>query len=144
MALKVELKPGERFILGGSVVTNGKQRASLVIEGSAPILREKSIMRPEEADTPARRVYLVVQLMYLGEAPATHHPEYFRLIGDLMAAAPSTIPFIDRINNLLLTGAYYKALREAEALVAYERGILKDAAGSNGLQQCGPGDDRAA
>ncbi len=44
MALKVELKPGERIILGDCVVTNADQRTRLLIEGEAPILREKDIM----------------------------------------------------------------------------------------------------
>ena len=47
MALKVELKPGERIILGECVVTNGDQRTRLLIEGDAPILREKDILTPE-------------------------------------------------------------------------------------------------
>ena len=37
MALKVELKPGERFILGDSVITNDDQRTRLFIEGDTPI-----------------------------------------------------------------------------------------------------------
>ena len=41
MGLKVELKAGERFILGDCLVTNGDQRTRLLIEGNTPILREK-------------------------------------------------------------------------------------------------------
>ena len=44
MALKIELKPNERILLGDCVVTNADQRARLVIEGTVPILREKDIM----------------------------------------------------------------------------------------------------
>ena len=47
MALKVELKPGERIILGECVITNADQRARLLIEGQVPILREKDILTPE-------------------------------------------------------------------------------------------------
>ena len=35
MGLKVELKAGERFILGDCLVTNGSQRTRLLIEGDA-------------------------------------------------------------------------------------------------------------
>lgn len=133
MALKVELKPGERFILGNSVITNCGHRASLLIEGDAPILREKSIMRPEDAKTPSKRIYLAIQMMYLNDDPSEHHKGYFQLIRDLMAAAPSTIPYVDRINNQILMGSYYKALREAEALVAYEGELLANASSSQSL-----------
>ena len=92
MGLKVELKPGERFILGDCLVTNGDQRTRLLIEGHAPILREKDIMTPDRADTPAKRIYLAVQLMYTSRDPRTHHEVYFTLMRDIVQAAPSTWP----------------------------------------------------
>src|ERR1700751_5446154 len=52
MALKVELKPHERIIIGSCVITNTDQRARLLIDGdNVPILREKEILNPEMADT---------------------------------------------------------------------------------------------
>ena len=65
MALKVELKPNERIIIGNAVIRNGEQRTRFFIEGEAPILREKDILTPTTADTPAKKIYLAVQLMYL-------------------------------------------------------------------------------
>ncbi len=56
MALKVELKPGERVIIGDCVITNADQRTRLLIEGETPILREKDILTSETANTPARRI----------------------------------------------------------------------------------------
>ena len=58
MGLKVELKAGERFILGDCLVTNGSQRTRLLIEGYTPILREKDNLTAAQANTPARRIYL--------------------------------------------------------------------------------------
>jgi flagellar protein FlbT len=127
MGLKVELKPGERIILGESIVTNGDQRTRLVIEGEAPILREKDIMTPEAADTPCKRVYLVVQLMYLSRDPKQHHDTYFKLIKEIIAAAPSTSAYFDRINNQILTGNNYKALKESQTLIEYEKELLANA-----------------
>jgi flagellar biosynthesis regulator FlbT len=70
MALKVELKPNERIIIGNCVITNTDQRARLLIDGDkVPILREKDIMTPEAADTVAKLVYLAVQLMYIAPNP---------------------------------------------------------------------------
>ncbi len=69
MALRIELKPGERILIGESVLINSDQRATFLIEGSAPILREKDIVTPEQADTPAKRIYLAVQLMYTSRDP---------------------------------------------------------------------------
>src|SRR5882757_7778986 len=48
MALKVELKPHERIIIGACVITNTDQRARLLIDGDKiPILREKDILTPD-------------------------------------------------------------------------------------------------
>ena len=54
MALKIELKPGERVILGDCVVTNDDQRTRLLIEGKVPILREKDIMTQQPRQQPGQ------------------------------------------------------------------------------------------
>jgi flagellar protein FlbT len=125
MALKVELKPNERIIIGACVITNTDQRARLLIEGDKiPILREKDILTPETADTPAKLVYLAVQLMYISPDPQVNHSTYFNLIRDIVTAAPSAWPIIENINNSILEGDLYQALKEARKLVAYEKKLL--------------------
>ena len=127
MALKVELKPHERIIIGDCVVTNSDQRTRLLIDGTVPILREKAIMTPDRADTPAKRVYLAVQLMYTSKDPRMHHEVYFALVRDILKAAPSVWPYIESINNHILTGEVYKALKYANKLIIYEQEILDNA-----------------
>ncbi len=125
MALKVELKPHERIIIGACVITNTDQRARLLIDGdNIPILREKDILRPETADTPAKLIYLAVQLMYISPDPQVNHGTYFNLVRDIVTAAPSTWTIIEEINNHILNGELYQALKEARKLVAYEKTLL--------------------
>ena len=140
MALKVELKPGERIIIGECVITNADQRTRLLIDGTAPILREKDIMTSERADSPAKRIYLAVQLMYLARDSRAHHDIYFSLMRDIIQAAPTTWPYIESINNRILTGEMYKALKEAKRLIAYEQEVIRDAKRSTGLRQGGNSD----
>ena len=135
MALKVELKPGERIILGDCVITNAEQRTRLVIEGEVPILREKDILTCDRADTPAKRIYLAVQLMYTSRDPRAHHEIYFTLVRDTLSAAPSTWPHIESINNHILTGKMYKALKDAKKLIAYERELMDHAKRGQDLRQ---------
>jgi flagellar protein FlbT len=137
MALKVELKAGERILIGEAVVTNGDQRTRLLIEGAAPILRQKDIMTPEQADTAAKRIYLAVQLMYTSREPQRQHEVYFSLVRDIVQAAPSTWPLIEAINNHILTGEMYKALKDTKKLIAYEEELLAHAKRSPGLRQGG-------
>ncbi len=144
MALKVELKPGERIILGECVITNADQRTRLVIEGQMPILREKDILTPELADTPAKRIYLAVQLMYTSRDPRSHHEVYFALVRDILEAAPSMWPYIESINNLILTGEMYKALKQAKKLIAYEQELLSNAKRRAGLRHGGEANRQSA
>ena len=128
MSLKVELKPHERLIIGNCVVTNSDQRTRLFIDGTAPILREKDILTAETANSPARRIYFAVQLMYLDNDISKLRGEYFELVNDIVTAAPSCIPIVDEINNDILTGSLYKALKAAKRLIQYEQDLLTNAA----------------
>lgn len=128
MSLKVELKPGEKLLIGNCVITNSDQRTRLYIDGKAPILREKDILTYETADSPAKRIYLAIQLMYIGENVEIVTKEYFTLVHDIVEAAPSMTTLIDQINNEILTGALYKALKTAKRLIDYEQDLLSNAA----------------
>ena len=54
--------------------------------------------------------------------------DYFALINDLVTAAPSMTAYVDKINNDILTGALYKALKTAKQLIQYEQDLLANAA----------------
>jgi len=127
MALKVELKPGEKLLVGNCIITNSDQRTRLFIDGNAPILREKDILTSETANTPARRIYLAVQLMYIEEDSENAQQAYKDLSNDFVAAVPSSLPIIDQINNEILTGSLYKALKASQKLIEYEQDLLNHA-----------------
>ncbi|HWA20239.1 MAG TPA: flagellar biosynthesis repressor FlbT [Devosia sp.] len=127
MSLKVELKPHERLIVGNCIITNSDQRTRLFIDGKAPVLREKDILSAATADSPAKRIYFAVQLMYLDDSVERLRRDYFALVTDLVRAAPSTTKIVDEINNEILTGHLYKALRAAKKLISYERDLLLNA-----------------
>ena len=124
MALKIELKPNERILLGDCVITNADQRTRLLIEGTVPILREKDIMSLSRADSLAKLIYLAVQFIYTAKRPQDHHALYFRLAAEFLNRAPGAKPYIESINNRILTGNPYKALKETRKLIAYERECL--------------------
>ena len=145
MSLKVELKPGERIIIGTAVLRSGDQRVRFFIEGNAPILREKDILTAATASSPAKKIYLAVQLMYLGSDLAQAESAYVPLVRDFLEAVPSAMPYIARINNEVLRGELYKALKTAKTLIAYEQDLINHALrGSERLCEDSPGDAVAA
>lgn len=124
MALKVELKPGERILIGECVITNSGHRTRFIIDGKMPIVREKDIMTAEQANTPAKRIYLAILLMYTSRDAREQHATYFALVRDLVQAAPSAWAQIEIINNHILTGELYKALKQAKQLITYEQELI--------------------
>ena len=124
MALIIDLKPGEKILIGNSVITNDQQRTRLHISGEAPILREKDVMQEDEANTPCKKIYFLVQCMYLARNPRIYFDKYFALIKEIQNAAPTTTLFFMKINDMILEGAYYKALKEAKELVNHEEELL--------------------
>ncbi len=125
MALKISLKPDERIIIGGAVLQNGGARSDFVIENSVPILREKDIMGLADANSPCRRIYFAIQLMYVDEKNIEEHrATYWKLVRDVTHAAPSTIGLIDQISEHILHDRYYQALKLTNQLIEYEQGVM--------------------
>lgn len=134
MALKVELKPGEKLLIGNCIITNSDQRTRLFVDGRAPILREKDILTAETANSPAKRIYLAVQLMYINDDIESARDTYFALVNDFIEAAPSSVELVNQINNEILTGQLYKALKASQRLIEYEQDLISHvSAGRTGL-----------
>jgi flagellar protein FlbT len=140
MALKVELKPGEKLLVGNCIITNSDQRTRLFIDGRAPILREKDILTSDTANTPAKRIYLAVQLMYIEDDITINQDLYFALINDFIEAVPSAAEIVNQINNEILTGQLYKALKASQKLIEYEQDLIANvSAGRSSLPADGEG-----
>jgi flagellar protein FlbT len=126
MALKITLKPHEKMILGGAVVRCGASKCQFIVENNVPILRQNSILSVENADSPARRIYLAIQMMYVDEVHIAQHQKiYWELVRQFLEAAPSALEIVDQTNSLILTGDYYQALKSARRLIDYEQEVIE-------------------
>jgi flagellar protein FlbT len=129
VALKLSLKPGERFVLNGAVVQNGDRRGVLLLQNKASVLREKDIMQAEEVTSPARRIYFPVMMMYLDEAGAErYYDEFVRRLSEFMGVVRNTQVLTDcvAISKHAMSQEYYKALMLARKLIEYEDERLGD------------------
>ena len=123
MPLKLSLKPGERFVLNGAVVQNGDRRGALILQNKASVLREKDIMQESEANTPSRRIYFPVMMMYLDEPGASrYYDEFVRRLSEFMGAVrnPGILTDCVAISKHVLAREYYKALMLCRNLIEYE------------------------
>ena len=124
MPLKLSLKPGEKFVLNGAVLTNGDKRTSLVLQNKACVLREKDIMQPEEATTPARRIYFPIMMMYLdNEDTESYYNDFALRMTEFMSAISTreALATCIEISRDVMSGAYYRALMQCKKLFEFER-----------------------
>jgi flagellar biosynthesis repressor protein FlbT len=125
MSLKLRLKPEEKVIIGRAVIRNGPKASDFIVENNVPILRQKDIMTEAEAGSPARRVYFAIQLMYIDtENLVDYHAKFWELAKDILDAAPSTRPHVEKISEQVLAGDYYQALKSTRKLIDYEEELL--------------------
>ena len=123
MPLKLSLKPGEKFVLNGAVVQNGDRRGTLILQNKASVLREKDILQQEDANTPARRVYFPVMMMYLDEGDAGKYYDEFALrMTEFMGVIrnPDVLAECVGVSKHILNQEYYKALMGCRKLIDYE------------------------
>jgi flagellar protein FlbT len=127
MALKITLKPNEKMIVGGAVITNGNiKNTDLIIENNVTILRQKDILSENDATSPCSRIYFLIQLMYIDEENlTTHQHTYWKLVRELLDAVPRLTGHIDQINENILSGNYYRALKLASELIDFEQEVLE-------------------
>lgn len=133
MPLKLSLKPGEKFVLNGAVVQNGDRRTTLVLQNKASVLREKDIMQPEDAATPARRIYFPMMMVYLDDAGANrYYDEFVQRLTEFMGVIrnPDVLADCVAISKHAMAREYYKALMLCRKLIDYEDERLGNVASS--------------
>jgi flagellar biosynthesis repressor protein FlbT len=121
MSLKIVLKAHEKVIIGNAVLRNGNRSSELFVENTVPILRQKDILNEKDVNSPARRIYFAIQLIYIdSEKCAVHTESLFKLTQDIVEAAPSTTVLVRKLSKQVADGQYYQALKTARELIDYE------------------------
>lgn len=131
MALKLSLKPGEKIVINGVVIQNGDRRSNMIIQNRASILREKDIMQEHEADTPAKRIYLTIMLMYMDEEGYKAYYEHFvQLMSEFMECIESAdaLEICAGIGREIMSGNYYRGIVGCRKLIGWEEARLLNVA----------------
>ena len=125
MPLRVELKPFARITIGDIVLINSGTRASFLVDGDAPILREKDTVTAETANTPVRRLYFCAQMMYLKSDIPKYRASYLGLVEDLRETIPEFLDPIDTVSDHVSGGSLYKGLQEIRKLMKLEEELSR-------------------
>jgi flagellar biosynthesis repressor protein FlbT len=127
MGLKLELKPGEKLVINGAVITVGRSGASLVLNNKATLLRGRDVMQAEEANTPVKRLYFNIMLMYIDPERMTEHRALFEtFLGDLVEAAhtKATKQTLAAIKEHVEDGDFYRGMKLCRQLIQHEASLL--------------------
>ena len=96
---------------------------SAALRYKASVLREKDIMQEEQANTPARRIYFPVMMMYLDEPGAErYYDEFVRRMSEFMGVIrnPQVLADCVDVSKYCMEREYYKALMMCRKLIEYE------------------------
>lgn len=126
MTLRITLRDREQVVINGAVLRS-RGRSELTVENRVSILRGREVMQPEEANTPARRLYLACMMAYIDEngRPA-HQDSVVDLLGDLVVAfeTPAAKGACVALARFIALGDHYRALGECRKLIDHETTAL--------------------
>ena len=126
MPLKLILKPGEKVVINQAVVLNGRDKTELILQNKASVLRERDIMTEENADSPAKRIYFVVQMMYMfSDKERQYQANFNELVTSFIEAVPSSTPILLDIGRKVIEGNLYGAMKACKKLMRYKEEVLK-------------------
>ncbi len=123
MALKLSLKPGERLVINGAVIANVDRRTTLIVHNKASILREKDILQEENVNSPAKRIYFPIMLMYMDQGNTDKfYEEFVKRMTEFMSAisSPDAVNDCVQISRDVMDKNFYKALMNCKKLIDFE------------------------
>jgi flagellar protein FlbT len=125
--LVLELRPGEAMIINGALV-RFRTRSRIELMAKARFMFGKQIMTPEQADTPARRIYFALQTAYVGEGPERSEglAAAHELIVAFKAATTSELAreILDRAEAAAANDNCYLALKLTRRIINHEDTVL--------------------
>ena len=126
MALRLSLGDGEKMIVNGAVLRS-LGRSDIVVENQAALMRGREIMTPEEATTPARRLYFACMMAYIhNDGLDIHQARIVELLRDLISALESdeAKATCARFARRVALSDFYRALSDCRGLINYEAEVL--------------------
>ncbi|MYZ46961.1 flagellar biosynthesis repressor FlbT [Propylenella binzhouense] len=127
----ISLRPGEKIYVNGAVLRVDR-KVSLELLNDVTFLLESHVLQPEQATTPLRQLYFVVQtiLMEPGEALAAR--DMFRTLHGVLVGTferQDVLAGLAAVERQVGAGRPFDALKSLRALFPIEDAILRHSAG---------------
>ena len=124
--LKISLKPNEKIYLNGAVIKVDR-KVTLELLNDVQFLLESHVLQIDEASTPLRQLYFILQVMLMNPTGAGEAYEMFRRSLPLMLASfadPEITGTLKHIDQMVGEGHVYEALKAIRSLYPLERRAL--------------------
>jgi flagellar protein FlbT len=124
--LKITLKANEKIYVNGAVVRVDR-KVSLEFLNDVQFLLEGHVLQPEEATTPLRQLYFIVQVILMNPGGAAEAREMLRKSLPLLLACFSDeqiLSSLKHIDRLVAEDKVYDALKALRGLYPLEAKIL--------------------
>lgn len=126
--LVLKLGPKERVLVNGAVIENGDRRSRLsILTPNANILRLRDAIRPDEVNTPVRRVCYIAQLILSGDANADEgRLQLLRGVEHLSQALTDadSRQLLEDATEAFVEGEFYRGLKRLRSLLPREERLL--------------------
>ena len=125
--LKISLKPKEKIYINGAVLRVDR-KVQIELLNDVQFLLENHVLQAEEASTPLRQLYFILQVMLMNPEAADQARVMFRKSLPLLLASftdeqiRTTLKHVDR---LVGEDHVYDALKAIRALFALEKDIIE-------------------
>lgn len=129
MSLKIKLKANERIIINGAVISSGNNSTEFLIESEANFLRDKDIMLQEDSNTPAGRIYFLIQAIYLEPVHKDRfYNDLLNAIADLQEATEllEIAEALSHVRYFVNNNEYYRALKHMQLVLQAEHCLLEE------------------
>lgn len=127
--LVLKLNPKERVLVNGAVIENGDRRCRLsIMTPNANILRLRDAIRPDEVNTPVRRVCYIAQLVLSGDVtPDNAKDQIIRGIEQLSQVLrdEDSRSHLDAATDAVTKTDFYRTLKALRNLLPREARLLR-------------------
>lgn len=126
--LVLKLGPKERVLVNGAVIENGDRRSRLsILTPKANILRLRDAIRPDEVNTPVRRVCYIAQLVLSGDVSeddaALQLLRGIEQLSQVLTDDDSRL-HLDAASSAVADREFYRAMKQLRALLPREERLL--------------------
>lgn len=126
--LVLKLAPHERVLVNGAAIENGERRSRLtILTPGTNVLRLRDALRPEEANTPVRRLCYAAQLILSGDSDAGEMRlkllRGIEQLGQALTDADSRRALVEA-SEAVVSDRHYQALKILRSLLPREERLL--------------------